>query len=149
MVGGFVEEQDIGVGKEEFGQLDAHQPATAETTERAVARFFFEAQTCKHRGHPRFAFVSAAVGKVRTHLVVAFGQRARHFFVCVSEARHLMFEVAHFGFEVVEAGEGLGGFFLHRVLLVRVDLLAEHANADAARPLNITAIHRLVAGHHL
>ena len=55
------------------------------------------------------------------------------FLVGITEAGHLLLEIAHFGFEVVETRKRLGGFFLNGLILTRIDFLAKHPDSHAAR----------------
>ena len=48
VVGGLIEEQDVGLGEQQTGQGDAHLPATAEGVAAAVPVVFVEAQAVQH-----------------------------------------------------------------------------------------------------
>jgi len=49
MVGGLIEEKEVGILKEQAGQIDAHAPAAAEFAHRALVIIFLESQSRQDR----------------------------------------------------------------------------------------------------
>ena len=63
MVGGLVEQQQIGLGEQRRGERDAHPPAAREARERPVLGVLVEAQAVQDRARPRRRGVGADVGE--------------------------------------------------------------------------------------
>lgn len=109
---------------------------------------FFETEARENRRDSAFALITSAVGELSADAVVAFRQRARNLSMGIAEVGHLLLEVPHFDFEVVEPGEGLRRLLLHAVFETRVDFLTQHSDTNATGPQDLSAVARLVSGQH-
>ncbi len=73
MVGGFVEQQEVGLLQKKLGEGEAHLPSAGELVGQARPVFFGEAQA--HQNAPDFGFdrVAVAGAELVFHAVVAVG----------------------------------------------------------------------------
>ena len=110
VVGGLVEEDDLGFLEEDFGEADAHLPAVAEGGHREVELLAQEAHTREHllglglhRVAAEMLVAVVKVGELLGELRVGVGFVVRAFCELVGDALHLAFHILDFG----EGGDGL------------------------------------------
>ena len=73
MVGGLVEQQQVRLFEQEFGERDAHLPAAGEFFDAALPVFAAETEAGEHRADARFDVVAVAGGEFGLDVMVAFG----------------------------------------------------------------------------
>ena len=101
MVGGFVEQQQVGLLQQQLGQRDAHLPAAGKFFGLAGPVFFAKPKPGEHRADLRLDGVSVAGGEFVLDAMVAF----RHLRVlrrCVVEFGHAPGQLFHLLFHVAQ-----------------------------------------------
>ena len=113
VVGGLVEEQHVGLLKEQLGQLDAHAPSAAEVARGAVEIRPFEAEA-----QQGLLYILLVVGGVDSIVFLAQG---RYLFdelhvavaLVVGTRFQLLVQAVNFSLHLVQMGKGLCRFFEH------------------------------------
>ena len=124
VVGGLVEEQQVGRGGELARQRHAAALAAAQGRERAAARGVrVEAESVQDRVHPRRGPVAALVLEPVQVAVVALEHRRRHRVARLGHARGLLGERA---LEREQVGEGARGGLPHRRRVAEIAVLVHH-----------------------
>ena len=144
VVRGLVEQQDVGSGKQQLRELDAHEPAAAERPERARAGVGVESQTAEHALDPRGALEASRKLEGGAAAVVAGRELRGHVAAVRARALHLRLQGAKLPFEVVEMGEHRGDLVEDAAVAIGVDLLAQEADSNVTRDDDAAGIRDLV-----
>ena len=143
VVGGLVEEEEVGVAQEQFGQLDAHLPAAAEDGHRAVEVAVLESQAQQHLLGLFLPTAAAKEGQVFGQLVVAFQKACIFCTLIVGAIGDFSGEAFLLSLEVVEGAEsgesflkdGTDGVGHHLLRQVTHGLARRHDEGAALRLL--------------
>ena len=128
VIGGLIEQDYIGILKQDFGQFDAHAPSATEFGRIAVEIFALETKPEK-----RFFNVFVDVGFLDA---VKFFAQPRNFLnqlhvlirVVVGTDSKLLVEVGNTVFEFVQLCKSTGSFFKYREAVVCFDMLRKVGN---------------------
>ncbi len=139
VVGGLVEEEEVGTTEEQFGKFDAHLPSAAEDCDGAVEVGMFESEAQQDLLGGFAAAVATEEGEVFGDLVVAFEEACVFGALVVGAFGDFGGEAFLLTLEVVELAEG-GECFLddgadgigHHLLWEVADGLAGGADDSAA-----------------
>ena len=104
MVGGLVEQQQVGLRQQQLGECDAHLPAAGELSGVARPVFLAKAEAVEHRADLRVERVAVVHAEVAGDGVVAIG----HLVIFARsriEFAHLVGELFHLGFHRLQAAE--------------------------------------------
>ena len=130
VVGGLIEQQQIGLGQQELGETDAHLPAAGKLAGGAVHILARKAQAVEHRAGLRFQRIAVAALELGLHAVVAVGD----LFVLGAlrvDHRHLMRDRLHLLFHIPQTLENGETFFQHAAPGEREAVLGKVAGGDS------------------
>ena len=128
MVGRLVEQQEVGVAQQQFSQLHAHLPSTAEHCHRAAEVAVLEAQAQQHLLSLLLPACTAEEGEVFRHLVVPFQQACVFSALIVGAFGNLRRQAFLLALQVVDDAESRHGFLEHRADTVGHHLLRQVAH---------------------
>ena len=125
MVGRLVQQQDVGLLQQQFGQLDTHAPSAAEVAGGAAEVAPLEAKSQQGLFH-----VFLVVGGIDGVELLAQGRHLfdeLHVAVALVVGARLQFLVhaVYLGFHLVQVGKGLGGFLEHGASVFRHQVLRQ------------------------
>ena len=146
MVGGLVEQHDVGVHQQDAGERHAHLPAARQLADIALHHLLAEREAGEHLLRPALERVAVEFLESRLHLAVALDQRLH-----LVEAAG----IGQRGLDVLQLGRHLA----HRAGAVHdlgddaapghlADVLAEIADGHAAVGRDLPLVGRLLAGDH-
>ena len=148
VVGGFVEQQQVGFFQQQFGQGDAHLPAAGEFFRAAMPIGGRESQPAQHHSHLRLERISVAVLELGVDGVEAVGHRCVlgpggiDFPHLLHQAFHLLFH----GEQIAEHGHALRH---HRAPGKRQAVLRQVAGRDPFGKADLAVVEGFKAGQGL
>ena len=147
MIGGLVEQQQVGFFEQQLGQRDAHLPAAGKFLGALVPLLVRKAEAGQHGSHLRFDGVAVARAEFAIQLMEAVGHlrilRARGI-----QLAHLVRELFHLHFHLLQRSENRHAFGEDAAAGEREAVLRQVAGADAARDAELAVVERLHAGQH-
>lgn len=139
MVGGFVEEENVGILEKEAGKCDAHLPSTGEGGAWAVELIDLETESAEDAADVGVHGVGVAAVQFVQEVFVAIGDSYKFGGFVAGDLSHAVFEFAHFGFVGHDFGEDLAAFVEECALGAEVEMLGKVSdfvvpgNDDGAR----------------
>ena len=128
MVGGLVEEQEVGALQQQLGQLHAHLPAAAEHGEGSVEVLLVESEPCEDCRGGLFAAVPAEQGHLLGDVGNAGDEALVFGAVVVGACGRFVVEQLQLVLQLVDGGEGREGLVEHRAVAVGYHLLGQVAH---------------------
>ncbi len=147
VIGGLVEQQQVGFFKQQLGERDAHLPAAGKFLGAFVPLLVRKTEPGKHGAHLRFNGVAVAIAKFAIQLMEAIGH-LRILRASRIQLAHLVRELSHLHFHLLQGGENRHAFDEHAAAGEREAVLREVAGADAARDAELAVVERLHPGEH-
>ena len=148
MVGGLVEQQQVGASEQQLGQRDAHLPAAGKGLSRPVGVVGAEAESAQHGGDAQVHAVAVRQAEAVLQVGIAVEHRlvigVRH--AGVAQA---VLDVVHLRLHVQERLEGAARFLEHRPARVGQAVLRQVADGEARRFDDGARVRVLEAGQHL
>ena len=130
MVGGLVQQQQVGLFEQQLGQRDAHLPAARELLGAPLPIALRETQAGEHAAHLRFDGVAVAGAKLAFHAMEAVGH-LRVLGAGGVEFGHAARQVLLLVFERAQAGEDRHALGEDRAAGEREAILRQVAEGDA------------------
>ena len=148
VVGGLIEQQQIGLGQQQFGQCDAHLPASGKLIRLPRPILLAEAEPCEHATHLRVECV--AVQRVKPLLLHGIALRSRFIFgASVIENSQLPGQMLDLLFHIAQLVKDCQALFKDTAPGEPQPLLRQVADAHATGLLHLAVVQRLKAGEHL
>ena len=148
VVGGLIEQQQIGLDQQELGQRDAHLPAARKLLRRTRLILARESQAVEHGARSRRERIAVAPLELGLQAVVALGD-ALVFFARGVEVRHLMRERFHLLFHVEQVPKHRKALFEHAAAGQRKAVLRKVSSGDTLGGGERSIVKRLEAGQNL
>ncbi len=148
VIGRLVEQQQIRLFEQQLGQRDAHLPAAGKFLGSAMPLRVRKAEAGQNRANLRFDGVTVARAEFAVELMKAIGH-LRVFGAGRIQLRHLLGEVLHFAFHVVERREHRHAFGEDAAPGQRKPVLRKVSRADAAGHAERPVVERLDPRQHL
>ena len=147
VIGGLIEQQQVGFFEQQFGECDAHLPAAGKFLGAFVPLLVREAEAGKHGAHLRFDGVAVAIAEFAVQLMEAIGH-LRVLGAGGIQFAHLVRELSHLHFHLLQGGEDRHAFGEHAAAGKREAVLREVAGTDAARDAELAVVKRFHPGEH-
>ncbi len=147
VIGGLVEQQQVGFFEQQFGERDAHLPAAGKFLGAFVPLLVRETEAGKHGAHLRFDGVAVAVAEFAIQLMEAIGH-LRVLRTGGIQLAHFVGKLFHLHFHLLQGSEDRHAFGEYAAAGKREAVLRQVAGADAARDAELAVVERLHAGQH-